>query len=317
MQAQLESITDAPVLPEDMPHIPAMTTEAERALYYRLVRENAHRGAVFELGAWLGASSAWIAAGMRDSTGGKAHVYDRFRSKPGHAAKVAAFYANHGGEGEMVLGDCERQFRANLGPLLDHVEIHRGEIAEIEWTGGPISVLITDAPKRVPEISAVLTRLRHALLPGAIMAWQDFCHFPSYEIPACLSALGSKIEFVEAVVPGTTLVFRIVEPLTESDVSPKALDIARWHPAEVVLNWAHWLRHGVPAEKAGLFRCGASLFLCDIGEPGEALLHLRETFRDDAEAILPKWRYLRAQRPDLVRRYAPLFDFLRREGALD
>jgi hypothetical protein len=40
------------------------------------------------------------------------------------------------------------------------------------------------------------------------MAWQDFCHFPSYEIPACLYRLRDHLEFVEAVVPGTTLVFR-------------------------------------------------------------------------------------------------------------
>jgi hypothetical protein len=316
MQAQLESIV-APALPEAMPHIPAMTTEAERSLYYRLVRENAHRGAVVELGAWLGASSAWIAAGMRDSgTGGKAHVYDRFRSKPGHAAKVAAFYANHGGEGEMVLGDCERQFRANLGPLLDHVEIHRGEIAEIEWTGGPISVLITDAPKRVPEISAVLTRLRHALMPGAIMAWQDFCHFPSYEIPACLYRLRDHLEFVEAAVPGTTLAFRVTSSWDAEEVSPKALAVDRWTFDEITCAWGYWLRMVAP-EKAALFSCGALLFLCDIGLPDEARFWLGGVYAQHAEAILPKWRYLRAQRPDLVRRYAPLFDFLRREGALD
>lgn len=299
----------------DMPHIPAMTTQAERALYYRLVRENAHQGAVVELGAWLGASSAWIAAGMRDSTGGKAHVYDRFLSKPGHAAKVKAFYANHGGNGEMPMGNCERAFRKNLGPLMEHVEIHRGEIASIDWDGGPISVLITDAPKRVPEISAVLTRLRHALVPGTIMAWQDFCHFPSYEIPACLYRLRDKIEFVEAVVPGTTLAFRVVQPLSANDVSPKAFGLDRWQPEDVSKAWAYW-RDYVPLEKDALFACGAAMFFCDIGDATRARLALATVFNENPDAILPKWRYLYSERPSLVKRYRPLFDFLEREGAL-
>ena len=62
MQAQLD-LTKMPV-------IPAMTTEEERMLYYRLAKEGAPLGAVVEMGAWLGASSAFIAAGEI----GRAHV---------------------------------------------------------------------------------------------------------------------------------------------------------------------------------------------------------------------------------------------------
>src|SRR5687767_3336658 len=76
-----------------LPPIAAMTTDAERECYYRLTKEAAPKGAIVELGAWLGASTAYIAAGMRDSTGGKVHVYDQFVSKPGHIGKVKAFYA--------------------------------------------------------------------------------------------------------------------------------------------------------------------------------------------------------------------------------
>lgn len=300
MQAQ----DSAPL--SDMPVIPAMTTDAERECYYRLARDGAARGAVVELGAWLGASSAYIAAAMRDSgTGAKAHVYDRFLSKPGHIDKVKAFYAQRGIE-EAPVGPCLEQFRANLGPLADHVETHQGEIARMSWRDGPISVLITDAPKRVPEISAVLTELRRALRPGAIMAWQDFCHFPSYEIPACLYRLRDHLEFVEAVVPGTTLVFRVTSQWTADEVSREALSLSNWDYVEVQSAWSYWLED-IPAEKEWLFRCGAAMFLCDIGEPERGAEVLADVLSVGDAAVIAKWRYLAEKRPDFRKRYAPLF----------
>jgi hypothetical protein len=295
--------------------IPAMTTDAERELYYRLVRESAGRGAIVELGAWLGASTAYIAAGIRDSGfATKAHVYDKFQSKPGHAAKVKAFYDKRGLEG-APLGPCFDEFRANLGDLFEYVDPHPGQIENLKWKGGPIAVLITDAPKRVPAISAVLTEFRDALQPGAIMAWQDFCHFPSYEIPACLYRLKDRIEFVEAVVPGTTLAFRVKEQWNRAEVSRENLALGRWRPAGIAEAWHYWLNF-VPKEKASLFGCGAAMFLCDIGKPLDGVDVLAKIYEMDAGAILPKWRYLYDARPDFLSRYRPLFAYLDGKGAL-
>jgi hypothetical protein len=287
---------------EGVKPIPAMTTDAERSLYYRLAKE-AGEGAIVEFGAWLGASTAYIAAGVRDSGADrKVQVYDKFLSKPGHARKVEAFYGKHGGA--IPIGPSLQQFKANLGPLIDHVEVHQGQIEDLQWSGGPIGVLITDAPKRVPQISPVLTELREALQPGAIMAWQDFCHFPSYEIPACLYRLRHHIEFVEAVVPGTTLVFRVKSQWNASEVSLKALSLDRWSPEEIAEAWEYWSSF-VPEEKAPLFQCGAAMFLCDSGHPREAVERLRPVMTNDA--VAKKWEYLRTNRPDFVVRYAPLF----------
>lgn len=285
--------------------IPAMTTDAERALYYRLAKE-APAGAIVEFGAWLGASTAYIAAGIRDSgVARKVQVYDKFVSKPGHARKVAAFYSKQGGA--IPIGPSLEQFKANLGPLIEHVDIHKGQIEDIRWKGGPISLLITDAPKRVPQISPVLTELREALQPGAIMAWQDFCHFPSYEIPACLYRLRDHIEFVEAVVPGTTLAFRVKSQWTAEEVSPDALALERWSAAEIIDAWLYWLDF-VPEEKASLFRCGAAMFLYDIGEQRAALEALAPVMREPD--VAKKWTYLRANRADFVVRYSRLFGLM-------
>lgn len=302
---------------EGLPRIPAMTSDAERECYYRLAKEGAGKGSIVELGAWMGASTAYIAAGIRDSgVKAKAHVYDKFQSKPGHIRKVKEFYAKLG-IGKAPIGPSLMAFRENLGRLIEYVEPHRGLVEKLKWGGEPISVLITDAPKRVPQISAVLTTFREALQPGSIMAWQDFCHFPSYEIPACLYRIRDHIEFVEAVVPGTTLVFRVKSQWTKEDVSLEALTLERWTPDEIARAWAYWFANGVPKEKAALFHCGAAMFLCDIGEPGCAAQLLSVIYADEASEIVKKWRYLRDGRPDFVTRYAPLFGYLEKQGVFE
>lgn len=300
-----------------IPVIPAMTTDAEREFYYRLVKESAHLGAVVELGAWLGASTAYIAAGMRDAgVKHKAQVYDRFISNQSHVAKVKAFYAERSMSGEMPDGDQFKLFKDNLGQLIEYVEPHQGEISQLKWNDGPIAVLISDAPKRVHQISSVLTTFKGALQQGSVMAWQDFCHFPSYEIPACLYRLGDRLEFTDAIVPGTTLAFMVVSQWGKDDVSPERFAISHWSVGEIYQAWDYWLSGPVPSPKAALFRCGAAMFLCDIGKPKEGVRALRSVFLEDADAILPKWRYLKKQRTGLVTRYQPLFDYLEGEGAL-
>lgn len=297
------------------PPIPAMTTDAERECYYRLAKE-APEGAIVELGAWMGASTAYIAAGIRDSGfDRKAHVYDKFQSKNGHIWKVKEFYSKRGID-RAPVGPCLATFRENLGSLVDYVEPHQGQIEKLEWGKEPISLLITDAPKRVPAISAVMTKFRKALQPGSIMAWQDFCHFPSYEIPACLYRLRDHIEFVEAIVPGTTLVFRVKSQWEAEEVSLEALALSKWTPAEILGAWMYWAPF-IAEEKFSLFQCGGAMFLCDIGYPTEAVEWLRCVYEDGASAIVKKWRYLKQARPDFLTRYAPLFAYLEREGVFE
>lgn len=296
--------------------IAAMTTDAERECYYRLAKDAALKvGSIVELGAWMGASTAYIAAGIRDSgIARKVHVYDHFVSKAGHIEKVKAFYDKIGLE-KTPVGPSLEAFKSNLGPLMEFVEPHQGKIEKMEWGKEPIALLVTDAPKRVPAISAVLTKLREALQPGAIMAWQDFCHFPSYEIPACLYRLRDHLELVEAVVPGTTLVFRVKSQWTADEVLIDALSLDRWTDDQVMAAWDYW-RPMIPPEKAELFLCGAAMFFCDLGDPSGACELLQAVCARNVPAVAKKWRYLKERRPDFLTRYAPLFAYLGSRGAV-
>lgn len=300
----------------DMPLIPAMTTDAERECYYRLTTEATGKGAIIEFGAWLGASTAYIAAAVRDSGTGKAQVYDKFQSKPGHVRKVREFYNKKGLDlAGIPTGDALQHFWHNLGDLAEYVDAHPCQIETVKWGNEPIALIVNDAPKRIPAISAVLTNFRKGIREGTVMAWQDFCHFPSYEIPACLYRLREHFEFVEAVVPGTTLVFRVTSQWGAAEVSAKALALDSWTPEEISEAWSYWADF-VPAEKFPLFMCGQAMFLCDIGHEDRAVRALQAVLETGDEAVLKKWRYLHQGRPDFRTRYAPLFGYLADKGAL-
>lgn len=309
MQAQIDPVTGRPA-------IPAMTSDAERQCYYRLTKAAVGKGAIIEFGAWLGASTAYMAAAIRDSGAEqKMHTFDKFLSKKGHIYKVKEHYEKRGIDlSQAPVGDAFDAFAAYLGPLMDYVEPHPGQIETARWGGEPIALIVNDAPKRVPAISAMLTNFRSGIRPGTVMAWQDFCHFPSYEIPASLYRLRDHFEFVEAVYPGSTLVFRVASVWEPQEVTQQVLG-QEWTPAEIDAAWDYWLEH-VAEPKADTFRCGRAMFLCDIGQPGQALASLAEALSRNDRAALKKWAYLREHRPDFVGRYAPLFDFLAREGAL-
>lgn len=290
-----------PQLPESARSIPAMTTEAERRCYYRWTKEVASTGAVVELGAWLGASTAYIAAGLRDAgVATKAQVYDRFVWKPSSHDKKAG-----GPIGMAPLA----AFNQNLGPLLAHVAVHMGELNHFAWKGGRIALLVSDAPKRIPEISRVLTAVTPSVTAGMVMAWQDFGYFPSYDIPAALMRLGDRVEFVEAVYPGTTAVFRVVTPWKAAEVSPAALSLQRWTPDDVESAWAHW-RVRLPEPMRPRFDCGAAMFLCDLGAHDRAKARLTQIIAAHRAEVLPKWRYLVAERASLMQRYQPLVEVL-------
>lgn len=297
--------------------IPAMTSDAERECYYRLTKEAAGKGAVLEFGAWLGASTAYMAAALRDSgVTEKMHTFDKFLSKQGHIFKVKEHYEKRGIDiSKAPVGDGFEAFKSYLGPLLEYVEPHRGAIEHAKWGNEPIALIVNDAPKRVPAISAMMTNFRGGIRAGTVMAWQDFCHFPSFEIPASLYRLRDLFEFREAVYPGSTLVFNVLTPWKAEQVSREALS-KDWTPQEISEAWDYWLER-VAKPKADTFKCGRAMFLCELGHHELAVEALAEALSRQDRPALKKWRYLRERRPDFLTRYKPLFQYLERQGVFE
>lgn len=312
MQAQVAERIDGLT---GVPPIPAMTSDAERECYYRLTREAAGKGAVIEFGAWLGASTAYMAAAIRDSgVDQKVHTFDKFLSKQGHIYKVKEHYEKRNFDlSKAPVGDAFEAFKAYLGALFEYVEPHRGNIEDARWDGESIALIVNDAPKRVPAISSALTNFRSGIQVGTVMAWQDFCHFPSYEIPASLYRLRDHFEFREAVYPGSTLVFNVKSIWGVQEVAMARLDIGTWTPEEIDTAWDYWLER-VDPRKADIFRCGRAMFLCDIGHTQLAVAALADVIQRRDNAVLKKWKYLRERRIDFLTRYRPLFAYLESQG---
>jgi Methyltransferase domain len=291
-------VVEPPILTAAARSIPAMTTDAERRCYYRLAVDRAPFGEVVELGAWLGAATVWLAAGIRDvGVPTRLHTFDRFVWKPTSHDKKA------GGR----VASQRAAFDANLGDLLPYVVVHEGELSGLKWTGQPVALLVCDAPKRIPEIATTLTAFADALGSGALMAWQDFAYFPSYDIPAALMQLGDAVELVEAVYPGTTAVFRVRRSWKRSDVSPAKLSLATWSADDIESAWDTWTAR-LPEPMRPRFACGAAMFLVDRGAVDRARRRLKAILASNAPDVLPKWRYLFDERSGLMRRYGVLAD---------
>lgn len=298
--------------PENVPTIPAMTTDAERLFCYRTAKELAGDGVMVELGSWMGASTAYIAAGLRDSgVENKAKVYAYDRWKWDHKAHTEK------NGGPLKCSSMYKEFKANLGPLLEWVKPRQGEIGEIVWDGPPVAFLFCDAPKRVNEIAHVMRAFAGALNRGSIIAWQDFAHFPSYQIPACMDRMRHYLKFTEAVTPGTTVAFRVVEPWPASFITPELFDPSGWTAYSINEAWDRWL-YVLPEQWHARFKCGQALFLFDIGEQEKAKDLLRSVIlSSQADQVLPKWKYLNRTHKSMVRRYPQLFALIEREVGLD
>jgi hypothetical protein len=294
-------------LPEGLPIVPAMTNPREWRYFYWLARQFRGEGAAIEIGPWLGASTVAFAAGIRDSESPakrkRVQVFDHFRWRAGGwDAKRSTAYA----EGDSFLGE----FTANLGPLLNYVDVHQLPIRDFAWDRGPVELIILDAPKRVPDISRVLRAFAQHTLPGkTIMVWQDFSHYASYTVPACLSRLGLKIEPVHRVNRAPSIGFRVREQWSPSDVSEEALDLAKWTPEEIRDAWNFWQTF-VYSSKSIMFAQGEALFLYDIGEPELARKRLHEILSSATEEqgslIVRAWN--QPGRVQLRDRYRPLYD---------
>ena len=291
-----------PALHDGAREIPAMTTVEERTAYYKLALEMAGKGAIVELGTWLGAATVFLAAALRDSGApGEVHTYDRFVWRKIHEYKA----------GGPLNGTMLDQFIANMGPLAIRVKTHVGEIMASRWGLGAIGLLVADGPKRVREITKVLQIFGTSVMPGGYMAWQDFAYFPAYDIPACLHRLeeAGKIEFVSSVYPGTTVVFRVLSSIWDDGFVESKFALYKWSPSLIIETWEKWNERLEP-EMRPRWMCGAALFLSDRGAKNEAVNLFRKLLKDQPGDIVSKWVYLREKKAGFEAQYQHLYKVL-------
>lgn len=185
--------------------VPTMLTQDEQKLYFWLTAFWAEgTGAVVDLGCFVGGSTARLAEGASLSgCGSKINAFDRFTANEGlkermlYAKGVAAF------EGNDILPVAQDL----LSPWSDRVSLCRGEIEEMDWTGGDIEILVMDASKQAGTMDRMSRKFMPHLQPGkSLLIQQDFLHWSQPWVPAQMELLAEFFEPM-AFVERDTLVF--------------------------------------------------------------------------------------------------------------
>lgn len=277
------------VVPET-PEIPGMVTDAEcRYLYWLTSTQYTGKGAVVELGSWLGRSTVHLAAGLKSAP---LHCFDRFQWRASHTRK-----SNLELEPEQ---DCQPIFAENLKG--HNVIATKTEVADITWDGSPVEILFLDAPKETDNLIKTFEQFGGCLQPGSIIAFQDYLNLVAYPVALAAHQLRHKLEMIHIVQPGSTVTFRVkatIEPEEIADLGARTLTAEGARSA-----WREILDQ-LPPEPGEELRASLPLFLYDLGMRREAIEEVRHMTLGPISTS--RWQEA-SQRKGLKRRYFPLFE---------
>jgi len=264
--------------------IPAMICQPEKNFYYWLTSNHAPGvGAVVEFGTWLGSSTAYLSAGLR---GREMHCYDNFR-----------WYEDDNSKSEIKLkegDDFFPLFSGNMERYGAKVVVHTSDIVDFTWDGGPIELLIIDAPKQASDLAKLLAVFAPHLIPGQTrIALQDYQHFPSYQISVVMDAIRASAALENVVVAvnsnlqPNTVSFLVTHPIDLSSVDEVVDTLKTWSSERINATWTR-IRAPLPDQVRARMAPGLALFLYDAGHEDEALGVLAETPMD--KTMLKRWK---------------------------
>ena len=210
--------------------IPGMLGTSERDNLYRVCRDELRgAGAAVEFGAFLGASTAAIQAGLKANPRLAAarpalHVYDVFRTPAGSefARLVREYAARNGNAGLLVEQDgwldFQPVFAANV-PADAALRVHREPVDALRWDGGAVEFLHLDLPKDWLQLQPIATQVLPQLVPDARVLLQDFVYHWSAELIAATGFLLGGGQLEAERVTATTLTCRVAAPITQGQVA--------------------------------------------------------------------------------------------------
>lgn len=214
-------------------HMYDQTNIWEQAWTTRWVRrEFTGSGAIVELGALIGSSSAAIARGLGGKTADLT-VYDgfdwRFVDPPG----LLAHYKDQG------LGLREVYDRRTGSPA---GTVIAGDILEQAWPGRPIEFLYVDLAKTEDIWHHLLASFVPALMVGGVMVQQDWAHAMTPWLHLWHHRWRDHFDELGHVPHGGTLAFRLTRPLPAEAFA--ATRIADHQDVDGPFDWAVALVRG-------------------------------------------------------------------------
>ncbi len=146
---------------------------ADGYLLYRLARDAAGRGAIVEIGSWMGLSTAWLAAGSKDAGREPVHAVDVFDGGP--MLKEQAIIKNEGTTYHRFAENLE-----SLG-LFDQVKpvVAESATAARQWQHGAIRLLFIDGDHRYPAVKEDFDLWTAHMAVGGLVVLDDAIdHYP-------------------------------------------------------------------------------------------------------------------------------------------
>jgi hypothetical protein len=172
---------------------PTMLTQEEMRMLAWVAKETAVEGAIIDLGAFLGGSSASLAFGAAQATPPKrVHSYDRFRLDE----KVKFQFLYKKGHGYVDGEDALPVFQRFTRPVAGSIEIHQGDVRKARWDGSPVAVLFVDLSKTTEINDHLLATFFPALKPGSIIVQQDFLFFRNPWLYPTMRKLEGSVEML-------------------------------------------------------------------------------------------------------------------------
>ncbi|WP_068118655.1 hypothetical protein [Tropicimonas marinistellae] len=185
--------------------VPTMLSGQEQQLYYWLTAFWAEgAGAIVDLGCFAGGSTARLAQGLAVAgLDSRVAAFDRFTA--GEDVKHSVLYRQ--GVAPFDGADILPLAKDLLAPWSEWIDLHRGEIDQLGWAGGPIEILVMDASKAACTMDRMSETFLPHLVPGrSLVVQQDFLHWSQPWVPAQMELLSEY--FTPLVhVPRDTMVF--------------------------------------------------------------------------------------------------------------
>jgi hypothetical protein len=126
---------------------------------------------IVEVGSWLGASTAYLALGARRAQV-SIYTYDRWTAT-GEEVEKAARSGIYLVEGENTLPRVKEW----LKPFGAEIFFQQGDIRDVAWDGGPISLYIDDAAKTPESFRHVVDTFGPHWVEGCVVVLMDYYFF--------------------------------------------------------------------------------------------------------------------------------------------
>lgn len=219
------------LLPEVFPkknRLVGMTTGDEQRWYSSVACEvlgKGNRGAIVDLGSWMGSTAISLANGIKKSVpAGVAappvYAIDRYvweswmQPFASPSSGVSCDYL----DGDSFLPEVRRRFAECKGNIL----AVKADLTAYRWEGGEIAILLVDAMKTPKLCTSIACEFYPHLKPGSVLIHQDYKHYFTSWIHLLQYRLREHFEFLHDVPHSGTVGFTVRKTLSPEVVATAA-----------------------------------------------------------------------------------------------